>query len=185
MASAIIHAVMWWSTHGVYAEKDLRQFAVDDYGRKIGTDPQAQNYNRYDDMILAFTNYWNKTLSIDIDPNVVKAMVYVESHVGYYTGGRNGELDVMQVLDDANPAIHRLAAIGNYDPNESNIPRTGHGLFKKLYCEDGYHSERATPAMSIIGGIRWLAYKKTPKNYNGGGDSHYEEKVNNALKNMV
>lgn len=160
-----------------------------------------RDYDRYDTEILAWTNYWNETLKdeykfVRISPETVKAMMYTESKLGYYHGSDtlNGSVDVMQVLDDRNPAIHRLAAEGAFDENEGasyGLPRSGYGLLKKLYPNGVYDNSNATVNMSISAGIRWLGYKQALKSseslgviaYNGGGDPGYWTKIQNILIN--
>jgi len=124
-------------------------------------------------------------LGTNLDANIVKAIAYQESRMGYYNGNLSGAIDVMQTLTDANPAIHRLAAVGDYDPNEGSMPKNGYGLFKLLYPNGRRDNSAMTVEMSFAGGIRWLIHKGTPARYNGGGDSNYESKINNILNNEM
>ncbi|MFP4697503.1 MAG: hypothetical protein ACLFMO_02240, partial [Eubacteriales bacterium] len=163
----------------------------------------SQDYNRYDMEILAWTNYWNETLKdkrgfTAISANTVKVMMYTESKIGYYHGSdsANGSIDVMQVLDNRNSAIQRLAAEGYFDPNEGaayGLPRGGYGLYKKLYIGGSYDNSYATINMSISAGVGWLGYKQALRGseslgvtaYNGGGDPNYWSKIKDILDNHI
>lgn len=126
-----------------------------------------RNYDRYDNQIIGWTNYWNNALkgTLNFKKNVVKALMFTESKMGYYFAkdrpSANAQVDVMQVLDGRNPAVQRMAACGNYDPNEGaayGMPRSGYGILKTLYPKGTYNKTYATVDMSIAFGIRWLAF---------------------------
>ena len=106
-------------------QSSIKQFAKGQYG---------EDYNKYDTEILGLVNYWNHKLGASVDANVIKAMARAESQMGYISGSAsaNGSIDIMQVLDVRNPAIQRLAAEGNFDPNEGKMPKKGYSLFKQL-----------------------------------------------------
>jgi RHS repeat-associated protein len=145
------------------------------------------NYNAYDQQILGLVNFVNERFGSNVDAKIIKAMMMTESKIGS-DSRNNGLKDVMQSLDLGNPAIKRLAAIGNpgsgqgadYDPNEgiNFIPSDGYGLFKQMYPNGIYDNSKATVEMSIIGGIIWyLHYDYNLVQYNGKGDQNYLEKV--------
>lgn len=137
--------------------------------------------------ILGFTNYWNYKLGTDIDANVIKAMAYVETKIGYFQGSAsaNGSIDIMQVLDGRNPAIQRLAAEGNFDPNEGSMPKDGYIVFKRLFPNGKYDNSAANVEMSVAAGVRWFIHNSgSVERYNGGGDGAYAGKVTDALKLM-
>lgn len=113
-----------------------------------------ENYNRYDTAILAAVDYWNGQFLKDtnppeepLDPNLVKAMIYVESRVGYYPGG---EVDVIQVGNPGDDALRTLnyAVEETWFQNGKRIPLDYHGA-----------ANADTPVESIKWGVRWLYHK--------------------------
>jgi len=120
-----------------------------------------RDYNRYDEHILTAVNYWNNFFSkqqypppTPLDPNLVKAMVYRESKMGYDTRN-NGAIDVMQVWDERNPA--KSTIIGDISEREfvdSDTTDFIHNIFKKEATP-----EVLTPKDSIFWGISWLYHK--------------------------
>jgi hypothetical protein len=135
-------------------------------------------------------NYVNEKFGSSVDPNVIKAMMYVESKIGYYPGTAraNGSFDVMQCLRPNVHAVYRLAARNGekpFDPNEARkyIPADGYGLFQKLFPDGKYNNSAATVEMSILGGTIWLAYKNyKPADYGSG--TGYGIEVDDALNLM-
>ena len=92
------------------------------FGPKEGAANGAyQRSSQFDDQILAWTYYWNCKLddagrSYEIDPNIVKAIIAVESSFGdNYRPGRNPTRNVMQSLATGNDAVWVAAGINPYD----------------------------------------------------------------------
>jgi hypothetical protein len=184
-------ALDWFAANG--EQTSLGQFAAG---------PNGQNFNRHDTKILGMVNYINLKFGTNVDANIIKAMMYIESKIGYFQGSEwaNGSVDVMQVLDPGNFAIYRLAAtdgtgqtfgVGrtgkNYDPNEGRryIPSDGYGLFQSIFLDGQYDNRYTTINMSILGGILWYLVKGScPIRYNGGGDPRYAEKMDTAFREM-
>ena len=79
------------------------------------------NYQQYDNLILGWTAYVNlKNTSFQLNPELVKAIMYEESHMGIDTQNTkspnaNIERDVMQVLDPRNTTIYEYLPDVNYD----------------------------------------------------------------------
>lgn len=83
----------------------------------------GEDYNIYDNQIDEMVKYWNGIFlaqtdppPIPLDPNLIKAMMYVESKIGWYRPktGYSGYPDVMQVADSRNDAIYALK--NSYNP---------------------------------------------------------------------
>jgi hypothetical protein len=113
-----------------------------------------EDYNRYDAEIKEAVDYWNDVFTKEeyppeelLDPNLVKAIIYKESRVGYYPGG---EIDVMQVGNPDDPALRAL----NGELKEWEIRNGKQELLN-------YHGEARviSPKDSIYWGIRWLYHK--------------------------
>jgi len=170
--------------------------------------PQGEDYNRFNTEINDQVTYWNNEFSkqqfppsTPLDPNLVKAIMYVESEMGYGDDptGQPAFPDVMQIGDENNPAIHTLNNDGWIDPITKIVAR------ENVWDIDGsvtmdYKGEAQinTVSDSIYWAVRWLYHKaeiilnngnrqwRTWKDtlllYNGGGDPDYKEKVNNAYK---
>lgn len=130
-----------------------------------------QNYNRFNQEITQAVTLWNDEFARQkdppptaLDPNLVKAVVYVESVMGYYKPRRKdaypGFPDVMQVADPANPAIHVLHDDGK-EPAEYEVIN---GNLQKVSIPE---ANGDTPAESIKWGTRWL-YRKAQKNIQEG-----------------
>lgn len=112
-----------------------------------------EDYNRYDAIIKEVVDYWNSEFLKDTDPpkemldtNLVKAIMYQESRVGYYSGA---EIDVMQVGNPDDPAL-----------------KTIRGELKEYWIHGGeqvvleYADARVeTVRDSIYWGVRWLYHK--------------------------
>jgi len=92
-----------------------------------------EDYNRFDKEILEAVNEWNKHFFAQeyppkepLHPNLVKAMIYVETRMGYYIPPEEyypSYPDVMQVADPRNPAIHTLNNDGWIDPETGKVAR--------------------------------------------------------------
>lgn len=115
-----------------------------------------EDYNRYDNEIRAAVDYWNNQFLNDadppkepLDPNLVKAMIFVESRMGYYPGG---EVDVMQV---GNPGDKTLKVLNG----KSKKPEYWiHDNEEILLDYDG-DANANSPKESIWWGVRWLHHK--------------------------
>jgi len=95
----------------IEADKALTQIAgnqtLDVYISKTNT--SGKNYERYDNYIIGWTEYFNDRLGIKIDTAIIKAMLWKESKMGYAhnsSPNANISVDVMQVLDPRNPTIY-------------------------------------------------------------------------------
>lgn len=123
-----------------------------------------EDYNRFDKEILEAVNFWNKFFFSQkyppekiLDPNLIKAMVYIESRIGYES---NGEIDVMQVGDPINPALHTLNNDGWIDQATKQISREYEIIDEKMQIID-YHGQANanTQQNSVYWGVRWLCHK--------------------------
>lgn len=119
-------------------------------------------YNQYDDDILKASDFWNKFFlkqkyppPTPLDPNLIKAIVYVESRMGYGSSptGHPAYPDIMQVGNLEDPAIHVLN-------NDGKLPREYEAYSGEEELLD-YKGEAkvATPYESVYWGIRWLYHK--------------------------
>ena len=175
--------------------------------KKYDSGPKGEDYNRFDEAILLAVAEWNRLFlaqkyppSEPLDPNLVKAMIYIESAMGYYPspeGYYPSYPDVMQVADERNPAIHTLNNDGWIDPNTGKV--AGEYEWKEGKGTEGevvnYYGEANgnTPQKSIRWGVRWLYHKaqfitndgkrgwylwnKAVQNYNTAGNIKYEKDV--------
>ena len=161
--------------------------------------PGGEKYNIYDKDIEEWVSYWNLIYSqhpnpppAPLDPNLVKAMLYIESEIGYYrpTDRYSGYPDVMQVANPDDKAIHVLRNDGKEKPESEVV----NGKTEKIEFKQ---ANASTPAESIKWGVRWL-YHKAQRNvnegvawhtewndwetaafkYNGNGDPNYWKKLN-------
>lgn len=111
-----------------------------------------EEYNRYDSIIAEVVAYWNGEFLKDtnppnesLDPNLVKAIIYQESRVGYYGGV---DKNIMQVGNVGDPSIKTLR-----------------GEFKEYWIHNGekillkYDAKVETVKDSINWGVRWLYHK--------------------------
>lgn len=175
------------------------------------TGREGEDYNRFDGDIIAAVDYWNHVFAEQQYPqakpmeyNLVKAMIYIESRMGYYKpppGSYPSYPDVMQVANPANPAIHTLRQEPGYQGNEF-LSETEYGHLSCSYPSDNNYPHAETPEQSIFWGVRWLYHKvqdfgpqtlKPPYrrawktwrravyNYNGEGDKDYQDKVYNLF----
>lgn len=168
--------------------------------------PKGEDYNRFDGVIHETVAFWNaEFLSQDypppqpLDPNLVKAMIYVESLVGY-GAGQSAYPDVMQVGNVNDPGLHTLNNDGWVDPHTSDVAREYEWRNGRREVLD-YHGEANArkDSQSIKWGIRWLYHKaqrikngggrfwqsweQAVKDYSGGGDPDYLKKVYKIYKN--
>ena len=112
-----------------------------------------EDYNRYDSIISNVVDYWNNEFFNDtyppkelLDPNLVKAMLYQESQVGYYPGA---EVNVMQVGNQGDPSLQTLRGelVEHWIHNGQQI---------QLKYED---AKVESVENSIYWGVRWLYHK--------------------------
>lgn len=113
-----------------------------------------EDYNRYNDLIKKAVARWNEEFFSDIyppdeplDPNLIKAMVYQESKMGYYPGG---EINIMQIGNSGDPSLLTL----NGKLTEYWMQN---GREKKLDYEG--KANAGTPYDSVYWGVRWLYHK--------------------------
>lgn len=140
------------------------------------------DYNRYDGKILEAVDEWNNFFSkqqyppeILLDPNLVKAIIYIESRMGYGIGSNQAYPDVMQVADEENPAIHTLNNDGWIDPHTGKIAKESEFVSQQEFKILDYNSEAngKTSQQSIYWGVRWL-YHKAQKFYGTGPKSNLD-----------
>lgn len=169
--------------------------------------PKGEDYNRLDDLVNEMINLWNDKFLTELDPpptpldpNLVKAMIYVESRMGY--GSSAGHLaypDVMQVGNANDPAIHTLNNDGWVDPRTNNIARESEWKNGREEILD-YKGEANAKSdeQSIRWGVRWLYHKaqgikggggrywrswrEAVIGYNGGGNPNYVDEVYKIYK---
>jgi hypothetical protein len=123
-----------------------------------------QDYNRYDRQIERWTEYWNNKfqndkypVKIPLDPSLVKAIVYQESKMGYYPGG---EIDLMQVGNEGDPALHILNNDGTI-----KLPTGEEASEREIKNGEewvlDYKGEAKVDTIddSLKWGIRWLYHK--------------------------
>lgn len=129
---------------------------------------ENEDFNRFDREILEAVNFWNKFFFSQkyppkepLNPNLVKAMIYVESRMGYAKPPPRyypSYPDVIQIGDPRNPAIHTLREEEGYFGNEyvsdTEISHLSYSFPKKWLP---VKIER--PFESIFWGVRWLYHK--------------------------
>lgn len=132
-------------------------------------DKTDQNdYNRFDNEIVKAVEDWNNIFTKQeypvektLDPNLIKAMIYIETRMGYGAGSNQAYPDVMQVADERNPAIHTLNNDGWVDPKTGKIAResefVSHQDFKAIDYKGKVNGN--TSEQSIYWGVRWLFHK--------------------------
>lgn len=150
-----------------------------DFGLKIytykGIDGN-EDYNRYDPIIKEVVDSWNNEFLNDtdppkelLDPNLVKAMIYVESRMGYYEDKADeypSYPDIMQIADPRDKAIH----IFHDDEKENTEYEVINGKIQRLFYPE---ANADTPEKSIKWGVRWL-YHKAQNNIREGSSWHRE-----------
>lgn len=168
-----------------------------------------KNYNRFDTEIAEAVGRWNDEFlnqeyppNIPLDPSLVKAMIYVESVMGYGRWKHYPSYpDVMQVADPENDAIYALKNI--YNPNKKKKGTEYEVLNDRLKIFEHKEANGNTPSQSIFWGVRylyhtaqsnidhhngtwgriWQNWNEAMSLYNGGGDKKYKEKVLEIYKN--
>lgn len=168
--------------------------------------PKGENYNRFDDYINEAVNFWNDKFLMEsnpppepLDANLVKAMIYVESVVGYgSSGGHSAYPDVMQVGNVNDPAIHTLRNDGWVHPQTGRIARESEWLDGRVNFLAYKEANADSPQESIKWGVRWLYHKaqgikegggrlwkswrEAVVGYNGGGNLKYVDEVYRIYK---
>jgi hypothetical protein len=167
-----IHYIELWADRKPFLNKlDLNIFENNDNQDEKNNIPVGpyenkgplgnSDYNRYDGIIEEVVNKWNEEFLRDkypvekpLDPNLVKAIIYRESKMGYYPGG---EINVMQVGNPGDPSLKTL----NGELAEYWMQN---GIEKKLDYNGKANAD--TPYESIYWGVRWLYHKA--QGINGG-----------------
>ncbi|HCC84877.1 MAG TPA: hypothetical protein DEP87_04305, partial [Candidatus Pacebacteria bacterium] len=171
---------------------------------QYSTGPNRENFNQYDQIIKNVVSKLNQEFSEQdyppsnhLDPNLVKAMAYVESKVGQYqalSGNYPAFPDVIQIADPRNPAIHTLNNDGWVDPTTGQKAEEYTWTSKHITIMDYEGKAKVTTvADSIYWGAVWLYHKaeaikedgsrswrswsEAVTRYNGGGDARYSKKV--------
>jgi RHS repeat-associated protein len=105
-----------------------------------------RDYNQYDWLISGWVDYWNwRALqagkSYQLDPNFVKAVVYIETTLGYEFNPNNSKnVGLMQLDTEATNALMGVGG-GSVQWGAINVV------------------DRDQPSQNIGGGVRWLMYK--------------------------
>ncbi|MBD5528485.1 MAG: DNRLRE domain-containing protein [Lachnospiraceae bacterium] len=99
-----------------YAQKYVNYLAEEENEliELVPTIYHQRNYQRYDEWIKGWSRYYNIKRSANIDPNVIKAMMYKESKMGYdpsTSPNANISRDVMQAIDIRNSNIFEYIKI--------------------------------------------------------------------------
>lgn len=184
-----------------FTKNDVRQYT---YKGVRGN----EDYNRFDNEIVDAVNEWNAVFNDEypppepLHPNLVKAIIYVESKMGYYKSQEYpSHPDVMQVADPDNPAIHTLNNDG-WRNEEGVLARERWWSVGAIHILDYRGSAGgSSPRESIYWGVRWLyhknqgittkrtrswsAWKEAVAFYNGGGDPNYVDKVYDVYRGGI
>lgn len=143
---------------GQYQNKDLKWWEEVIKIKKYTYRGPANNrdYNRYDDLIIKTVAYWNKEFFNDVyppdeplDPNLVKAMIFQESNMGY---GKNVPIDVMSM---GNPRDNSLNILNHKTESPEHEVKNG-----KIWNLN-YEGQAKVNSVydSIYWGVRWLYHK--------------------------
>ncbi len=89
---------------------------------------KGYDYNKYDNYILGWIEYYAETMGVIMDPQYTKSQIYEETGMGYTASQKNipvanSDTDIMQVLDIRNGNIYEY--IGISLKNFSAITSTG------------------------------------------------------------
>lgn len=167
--SPTIHSIEFYFETEILSTPEVKAYTLG---------PRGEDYNRFDEEITRVVNDWNKEFLSQnqpppklLDPNVVKAIIYVESRMGYGASptAHPAFPDVMQVADERNPAIHTLNNDGWIDPITAKTAREYEWVDGKEQMVD-YHGKvnGNTVEDSIYWGVRWLYHKAQGIRQNGG-----------------
>lgn len=179
---------------------------------QVYINPTKKDYNRFDNEIAQAVGYWNDEFvnqeyppNSPLDPNLVKAMIYIEGEFGYYIPHKTirnphpypSYPDVMQVADPKNSAIYAFHNV--YNPITNKMGTEYEIINGKEILFYYPEANGKTTQQSIYWGVRWL-YKKAQINilkenrrewknwqdavhdYNGDGDKKYKDKVLTIFK---
>jgi hypothetical protein len=127
-------------------------------------------FNKYDEEIARAVGYWNGFFLSQrypppelLDPNLVKAMIYVESRLGYgiSSTGHPSLPDIMQVGNPGDPALRVLN-------NDKNKPTESEAYSGRITAVDYKGDVRVTTSYeSVHWGVRWLYHKAQDIDING------------------
>ena len=87
-------------------------------------------YNKYDIYIKGWVQYFKRKLKKNIDANVIKGMIYVESRMGYGTDTQvnaNVKNDIMQCIDPRNPPVYEFSGIYTQKGTKVIVPTKRNG----------------------------------------------------------
>jgi len=88
-----------------------------------------RNLQRYDKLIIGWCEYYDDRLNVDINKAYIKAMMWIESNIGYSSStspNKNAQSDVMQTLDPRNPTIYEFCTYTDIDTSK-NVKVVGVG----------------------------------------------------------
>ncbi len=154
---------IFWKSKALFkviVEVLLENTALEQKLRPYQSANSKHYYNRFDKQIIAAADRWNKEFvqqsnppPTPLDPNLLKAMIFVESFMGYgsYVDYPSYP-DVMQVGNPKDKAIH----VFHDDGKESTEYEVIGGELKK-FCIPEANGD--TDEASIIWGARWLYHK--------------------------
>ena len=201
--SAGLHYVELWADNSpvlesvklVFLEKDKNN------GKDLSLAPYTykgvngdEDYNRYDAVIEEVVDYWNNEFLKDtdppeklLDPNLVKAIAYQESRIGYYPGA---EVDVMQVGNMGDPALKTLKGeLKEYwihngkqemlEYADVNIEAVRDSIYWGVRWL--YHKARG---IAVDGGRYWRTWEEAVYKY-GPGTREYADSVWHIYKNGI
>lgn len=126
---------------------------------------KGKDLNKFDDEIADEVYNWNKEFAAQqlppevlLDPSLVKAMIYVESTMGY--GIDSNDPDIMQVANPNDPALHTINNDGWSFPSTGEVARENEWINGKVQVLD-YHKEAKVVTIrdSIKWGVRWLYHR--------------------------
>ena len=131
----------------------------------------GRNYNQFDQTIQEPVSFWNEFFSKQtypptepLGPNLIKAIVYRESILGYFPN--EDIIDVMQVWDAENPAQDTI--LGKSPANEF-VNENQYQHMSYSYPENKVPPQVKTPEESIFWGVRFLYHKA--QEFTGAGEN--------------
>jgi len=131
----------------------------------------GRNYNQFDQIIQEPVSFWNEFFSKQtypptepLGPNLIKAIVYRESILGYFPN--EDIIDVMQVWDAENPAQDTI--LGKSPANEF-VNENQYQHMSYSYPENKVPPQVKTPEESIFWGVRFLYHKA--QEFTGAGEN--------------
>lgn len=130
---------------------------------------EDDRYNQYDTAIMEATDFWNKFFlrqeyppPTPLSPNLVKAMIYVESRMGYGSSASDYSSypDIMQVWDERNETPQHMLSKEDYETKASEfVSENKYQHMSYSYPDDKKPPKVETPQESIFWGVRWLYHK--------------------------